>query len=501
MIEKSLEQIREERIKKLELIRKQFKDPFSYTKFERSHSAAQLIEKYAKLEPGAKVEKDIVRVAGRIKSVRSHGGTGFLDLEDMTGKVQLWISESDVKKDTFALFEQVDIGDIVGAAGYITKTKRGELSVFVQEIDLLAKSLRPLPGKSGFKDTEKRYRERYVDLVVNPEVRELFIKRTRIISSMRKFMDGHGFLEVETPVLQPIYGGALAKPFVTHHNALDRRLYLRISNELYLKRLIVGGLEKVYEIVKDFRNEGIDTRHNPEFTMMEFYCAYIDYNDVMKLVEEMIDSIAMDVNGTTKIRYKDWDIDLAAPWKRMSMADAIKQYTGIDIHKDKLDVILKKAGEKKCKLASDCTLGDAMMAIFDELVQPNLIQPTFITDYPVEISPLAKKKPDEPSLTERFEVFIGTEECGNAFSELNDPIDQRQRFEDQGKRRQKGDEEAHQMDEDYVRAMEYGMPPTGGFGIGVDRLTMLLTNTPSIREVILFPQLKETDVEKKKSTE
>lgn len=497
MIGKTLESIREERIKKLKEIRESGVDPFSYTKFKRSHMIKGIIEKYLKIKTNEKLENEKVSIAGRIRAIRRHGGGSFFDLEDFDGKIQIWINLDAVGKNVYELFEKVDVGDIAGVKGYIFKTAKGELSVWVEEFDLLAKSIRPLPSKwFGLKDVEKRYRERYVDLIMNPEVKEVFIKKSKIIKAMREFLDSKGFLEVGTPVLQPIYGGALAKPFITHHNALNRDLYLRVADELYLKRLIVGGLEKVYEIAKDFRNEGIDTRHNPEFTQMEFYQVYIDYHGVMKLAEEMIFFIAKKVLGTTKIRYKDYDIDLKLPWTRISMLDSIKKYVGVDVEKESIDNLKKFLKEKRLDVKNDVTKGEIMIILFDELVQPQLIQPTFVLDHPVEISPLAKKKPDNSRLTERFELFIGTEECGNAFSELNDPIDQRERFEQQGKRRAAGDEEAHAMDEDYIRAMEYGMPPTGGFGIGIERLTMLLTNSPSIRDVILFPQLKE--IEKKK---
>lgn len=490
MTEKTLAQIRKERIEKLDELRKMGMDPFSYTKFKRTHTAADAEEKYGKLKDGESKPKEKVKICGRVMAIRKHGGSAFIDVVDSTGKIQCWVSKEDASEGTFDILGLLDIGDIIGADGHMCKTKKGQLSVYVNGITVLAKSLRPLPSKSGFKDVEKRYRERYVDLIVNPEIRDVFLKRTKIITSMREFLDKKGFLEVETPVLQPIYGGALAKPFVTHHNALDKKLYLRISDELYLKRLIVGGFERVYEITKDFRNEGIDTRHNPEFTLMEFYCAYIDYYGVMEIVEDMISHIAKDVLGTTKIEYDGKEIDLKTPWKRMTMLDAVKKHTKIDIDQEDLESLMKAAKEKGLKIPDTATKSDIMVIMFEELVQPKLIQPTFIMDYPVEISPLAKKRADDPNFTERFEVFIGGEECGNAFSELNDPIDQKERFEYQMKKK---DDEAHKMDEDYVKAMEYGMPPIGGFGVGIDRLTMILTNNPSIREVILFPQLRDSD--------
>lgn len=492
MTEEILGNIREERIKKLEELRSSGLDPFAYTRFERTRMTKEIIEKHSGIKPNEKLENEKVAVAGRIRAVRRHGGGSFFDLEDFDGKIQVWISLDTVGKKIYDAFEKVDVGDIAGVKGYIFKTARGELSIWVEEFFFLAKSIRQLPSKwFGLKDVEKRYRERYVDLIMNPKVKDVFIKKTKIIQAMREFLDSKGFLEVDTPVLQPIYGGALAKPFVTHHNALKRDLYLRIADELYLKRLIVGGFEKVYEISKDFRNEGIDTRHNPEFTQMEFYQAYIDYHGVMDLAEEMVVFIAEKVLGTTKIKYKEYGVDLKSPWARISMLDSIKKYVGIDVERESIENLKKLLKEKNLEVKDDATKGEIMIILFEELVQPQLIQPTFVLDHPTEISPLAKKKPGNPRLTERFELFIGTEECGNAFSELNDPIDQRERFEEQARRRAAGDEEAHSMDDDYIKALEYGMPPTGGFGIGIERFTMILTNSPSIRDVILFPQLRE----------
>jgi len=492
MAEEITRDIRGERIKKLEGLRASGIDPFSYTKFERAHMTKEIIEKHSGINPNEKLENEKVAVAGRIRAVRRHGGGSFFDLEDFDGKIQVWISLDTVGKKTYDIFEKVDVGDIAGVKGYVFKTARGEISIWVEEFLLLAKSIRQLPSKwFGLKDIEKRYRERYVDLIMNPEVKDVFVKKTKMIKAMREFLDSKGFLEVDTPVLQPIYGGALAKPFITHHNALKRDLYLRIADELYLKRLIVGGFEKVYEISKDFRNEGIDTRHNPEFTQMEFYQAYIDYHGVMALAEEMIAFIAKKVLETTKIKYKDYDIDLKPPWTRISMLDSIRKYIGIDVEKESIENLKRFLKEKRIEVKSDATKGEIMIVLFEEFVQPQLIQPTFVLDHPIEISPLAKKKPRNSKLTERFELFIGTEECGNAFSELNDPIDQKERFEEQAKRRIRGDEETHPTDDDYIKALEYGMPPTGGFGIGIERLTMILTNSPSIRDVILFPQLRE----------
>lgn len=489
---KTLKNMMEERLQKLKDLRKMGMDPFVTTKFGRTHMAGDIVKKFGKIAPDEKLEKEKVSIAGRIRAIRRHGGSAFFDLEDFSGQIQVLLSLDTVGKEAFDIFGKVDIGDMVGVSGYIFKTKKGELSVWSKEFTLLAKSLRPLPSNwFGLKDVETRYRERYVDLIMNKDARDVLIKRSRIVSAMREFLDGKGFIEVTTPILQPIYGGALARPFVTHHNALNRDLYLRIADELYLKKLIVGGLEKVYEIGPDFRNEGVDTRHNPEFSMMEFYQVYIDFNQVADVVEEMLTFIAQKVMGGLNIRYKDHDIDLKRPWLRISMLDAIKKYAGVDIEKESAKGLIKILKERKIEVDENCTKGDLMMVFFEEIVQPQLIQPTFVFDHPIEISPLAKKKPGNPDLTERFELFIGTEECANAFSEINDPIDQKERFRMQAQRRKKGDEEAHPIDEDYIRALEYGMPPTGGVGIGIERLAMVLTNSPSIRDVILFPQLRE----------
>ena len=382
-------------------------------------------------------------------------------------------------------------GDIIGVEGYVFRTRRGEITICVKDFVLLSKSLRSLPEKwHGLQDKETRYRQRYVDLIVNPNVKEIFLKRTKIIQSIRDFLNNRGFIEVETPILQPIYGGATARPFITHHNALDIDLYLRIADELYLKRLIVGGLDRVYEFSKNFRNEGMDKYHNPEFTLLELYQAYADYEDMMNIAEEITANAATEVLGTTKIVYQGDAIDLTPPWRRLTMVDSIKEYSGIDVEtlsESELSVLAKQKG---IELTGVRSKGTFIYAFFEALVEPHLVEPTFIVDYPIEVSPLAKKKRGDDRFVERFEPFVGGSELGNAFSELNDPIDQRQRFLEQMKHREAGDDEAHVMDDDFIRALEYGMPPTGGLGIGIDRLTMLLTDSNSIRDVILFPQMR-----------
>ncbi|MGB9595178.1 MAG: lysine--tRNA ligase, partial [Candidatus Poribacteria bacterium] len=412
--------------------------------------------------------------------------------QDSTGTIQIYIRKDRIGEQVFdEIYKRLDLGDIIGIEGWIFKTRTGELTVFVEKLTLLTKSLHPLPEKwHGLKDKEVRYRQRYADLIVNPEVKQVFITRTKIIQLIRDFLNNRGFMEVETPVLQPIYGGASARPFITHHNALDIDLYLRIADELYLKRLIVGGIDRVYEISKDFRNEGMDRDHNPEFTMLELYQAYADYNDMMSIAETMISSIAKELYGTTIIKYQGENIDLTPPWRRVSMLDAISAEIGIDTKNASTEKLIEIASEKDPEIPKTMLRGKVINFLFEEFVEPKLIQPTFITDHPVEVSPLAKKKRDDDSLAERFEIFIGRLELGNAFSELNDPMDQRERFLDQVKQREAGDEEAQVMDEDYIRALEYGMPPTGGLGIGIDRLVMLLTDMPSLRDVILFPQMR-----------
>jgi len=426
------------------------------------------------------------------------GKASFAHIADGSGSIQVYLRLADdgVDEETYELFRRdLDIGDIVQAQGTLFFTKTGEPSLKVIRLTLLAKSLRPLPEKwHGLKDVETRYRQRYLDLIVNEEARRVFIARSQIVAALRRFMDARGFIEVETPVLQPIYGGALARPFTTYYFALDQEVFLRIADELYLKRLIVGGLDRVYEICKDFRNEGVSSQHNPEFTQLEVYQAYADYTDMMTLAEDAFSSVSREVLGTAQITYQGQEIDLSPPWRRLPMRDAILEQTGLDIYDaPTVETLRQHVDEKGLEVDPQPTRGMLVDEIFSEYVEPKLIQPTFIIDFPLEISPFAKKKPDNPDLVERFEFFIGGLEMGNAFSELNDPVDQRERFLEQMKQREAGDEEAHPMDEDYVRALEYGMPPTGGMGWGIDRMVMLLTDQSSIREVILFPHLRTKD--------
>lgn len=476
-----------DRLAKLLRWREKGIDPFAVTKFDCSHLAAEIVSSFESLRG------QTVRVAGRLTAFREHGKLTFADLMDSSGRIQLMVRINTVGEEAYQQFGELDTGDIIGVEGVVTKTRTGEVTIEVFKFWLLAKALRPLPEKwHGLRDVEVRYRQRYLDLIANPEVRELFTKRSRIIQAIRRFLDERDFIEVETPILQPVYGGALARPFMTHHNALDMDLYLRIAPELYLKRLIVGGFEKVYEIGRNFRNEGVDSRHNPEFTMLEVYQAYADYHDIMKLTEELIAFVAQTVLGTTTIVYQGHTIDLTPPWQRVSLLGVLKEFTGVDFREFRGDDEKARQVGKELGLSIEPT--DHWGRVLDEALKkkvvPNLIQPTFLIDYPVEISPLAKRKPDDPTMTERFQGFIGGLEVANAFSELNDPIDQRERFEMQQRLRERGDMEAHPLDWDFVTALEYGMPPTGGLGIGIDRLTMLLTNSPSIREVILFPLLR-----------
>ncbi len=483
------------RHEKLAQLKENNVNPFSYS-FERTHSAVEIQEKFEELE-----EKD-VSIAGRMMSLRRMGKASFAHIMDASGRIQVYIRQDLVGEDAYAVFKLADIGDFIGLKGKVVKTKTGEITIMASYFEMLTKNMRPLPivkekeedGKKvtfdAFSDTEMRYRQRYVDLVVNPDVREVFVKRSKIISAMRSYLDSKGYLEVETPVLQPIYGGASARPFTTHHNALDMTLYMRIADELYLKRLIVGGYEGVYEISKDFRNEGIDRTHNPEFTMMEIYIAYKDYYFLMDLVEDMVNHIAMKVLGTTKVSFQGTEIDLKGPWPRLPLFDALQKYTGMDLSEKSRDELMAAAKQLHVETESFWDSGKILDEIFSEKVEPNLIQPVFICDYPVELSPLAKRHRDNPKLTERFEPYIAGREIGNAFSELNDPIDQRQRFEKQVAMREAGDDEAQMLDEDFLRALEYGMPPTAGLGMGVDRLVMLLTNSASIRDVILFPTMR-----------
>lgn len=462
-------------------------------KFERTHLAKELIEKYDQFSKEELEDStDEVTIAGRLMTKRGKGKAGFAHLQDLSGQIQLYVRKDAIGEEAYDVFKSTDLGDIVGVTGVMFKTKVGELSVKAKEFHLLTKSLRPLPEKyHGLKDIEQRYRQRYLDLITNPESRDTFVARSKIIQSMREYLNGQGYLEVETPMMHSIPGGASARPFITHHNALDAELYMRIAIELHLKRLIVGGLEKVYEIGRVFRNEGVSTRHNPEFTMIELYEAYADYHDIMDLTENLIAHIAQEVYGKTTIQYGDYEVNLEPQWTRLHMVDAIKQETGVDFWQHLSDEEARAlAKEHNIEITEAMTFGHIVNEFFEQKVEEKLIQPTFIFGHPVEISPLAKKNTEDERYTDRFELFIVGREHANAFSELNDPIDQRQRFEAQVKERAAGNDEAHYMDEDFLEALEYGMPPTGGLGIGVDRLVMLLTNSPSIRDVLLFPQMK-----------
>lgn len=473
------------RREKLAELREQGIEPYG-GRYPRTHLAAEITGNYENYE-GQEVS-----LAGRLMARRGHGKASFGNLRDESGQIQIYLRLNDVGPGTYGLFEKLDIGDLIGVRGKVFKTRTGEITVAVQELALLAKSLRPLPEKwHGLKDVELRYRQRYLDLIVNPEVKNTFVIRSRVLHAIRNFLERRGFLEVETPMMHPVAGGAAARPFITHHNALDMDLYLRIAPELYLKRLLVGGFEKIYEINRNFRNEGISTKHNPEFTMLELYQAYADYHDMMDLTEDMISAVAREVLGTATITYQGVEINLSPPWKRQPMLEAVKEHTGLDFDVLKDDGQARRAArELGVEVEEQEGWGAVLNKVFEEMVEPELIQPTFILDYPIEISPLAKRKVDKPALTYRFELFIYGRETANAFSELNDPIDQKARFLKQVEKRRAGDDEAHMMDEDYLTALEYGMPPAGGLGIGIDRLVMLLTDSPSIRDVILFPLMR-----------
>jgi lysyl-tRNA synthetase class 2 len=461
----------------------------------RTHTSEEALTRYAELAGQLTDGRDTeqVTVVGRVVAFRDMGKSTFVHVEDGFGRIQLYFRANVINAESYeAVTRLVDLGDFVQASGYLFRTRTGEVTVEVAEWTMLSKAITPPPEKwHGLTDVEQRYRQRYADLISNPEVREIFVTRAKIISGLRRFLEAEGFLEVETPTLQPIYGGAAARPFTTHHNALDQTLYLRIADELYLKRLIVGGYERVYEICKDFRNEGIDTRHNPEFTQLEFYMAYADYNDVMDLTERMLSTVTREALGTTTITWEGQEIDLSPPWRRLSMAEAVYEATGIDYEKvrdqQELYRLAKEAGADVAPTTVWPRIVDELMKTF---VRPKLIQPTFLIDYPVELSPLAKRSPEQAGTVERFQVMIGGVELCNAYSELNDPMDQLDRFKEQAKDRSAGDEDAMPIDEDYVQALMYGMPPTGGFGMGVDRFTMLLTDQQSIREVILFPAMR-----------
>ncbi len=482
----------QQRIKKLKELQDEGINPY-YSSFKITSSTREIHERYGSISgEDLSQQEHKCALAGRIMSLRSFGKATFAHIQDQHGRLQIYIKRDIVGPENYSLLKKIDIGDIIGVEGILFRTRTGELTVEVTRFTILTKSLRPLPEKwHGLTDIEIRYRQRYLDLIVNQKVREVFITRSRIIKYIRAFLDGHGFLEVETPMMHPIPGGATARPFKTFHNALGIELYLRIAPELYLKRLIVGGFEKVYEINRNFRNEGLSAVHNPEFTMLEFYMAYADYNTLMDFTEELIPWVAEKALGTLKINVKGQEIDLTPPWKRLSLKDAVLKFTGIDegILKDRSRA-LEWARREEIPLIGNESLAKIILEIFEKKVEKHLIEPVFIVDYPTDVSPLARRKLSNPELTERFELYIGGLEIANAFSELTDPADQRERFLKQEKERAGGDEEAHKMDEDFIRALEYGMPPTGGEGIGIDRLVMILTGQNSIRDVILFPQMR-----------
>lgn len=493
--EQDFNALMQRRLEELHHLKEKGINAFAYS-FDVDSYSSQIKNNYEKYEG-----KD-VKIAGRIMAIRRMGKALFASIQDHHGRIQIYVRKDDVGE-SFDIFKLLDIGDIIGVSGYVFKTKTGEISVHAKSFELLSKSIRPIPiakeqiDENGnkvvfdqFADKEMRYRQRYVDLIVNPDVKEVFVQRSKIVSEIRRFLDANGLLEVETPILQPLYGGASARPFVTHHNALDVDLYLRIADELYLKRLIVGGFDGVYEISKDFRNEGMDRTHNPEFTMLELYVAYKDYYWMMEFVENMVATLSENVFGTREFEIEGRKVSFNPPWQRISMVDELKTKVGVDVLAASSDDLKKILKSKNVEMEGGESKGKLIDLLFEATIQPNLIQPTFVMDYPVELSPLAKKHRSREGLVERFEGFVLGREICNAFSELNDPIDQRQRFEEQAKMREEGDDEAHQIDEDFIRALEYGMPPTAGLGIGIDRLVMLLTNQSSIRDVLLFPQMR-----------
>ena len=507
--EENTNELRKIRVDKLVALQEAGKDPFQITTAEQSATSAEIIAAFEKLEAETnelpedqrpeQVRIEDVTLCGRIMTWRDMGKANFIDITDRAGRMQVYVRMNDIGEDEFAEFKKWDIGDIIEVKGFVFRTRRGQISVHAQNVRLLSKSLLPLPEKfHGLKDTDTRYRQRYLDLIVNPDVKTTFYKRSLIIKKIRNFLDEKNFVEVETPILVSNAGGAAARPFVTHHNSLNEDFKLRISLELYLKRLIIGGMERVYEIGRVFRNEGMDTRHNPEFTLMELYQAYTDYHGMMDLTESMFRYLATEVCGSTTITYGDKEIDLGKPFERLTMTDAVKKYAGVDFDAVKDDAEAKKlAKEHNIEFEERHTKGDILNLFFEEFCEDKLIQPTFIMDHPVDISPLTKRKPSRPDQVERFELYINTWEMCNAYSELNDPIDQRERFKAQDAAAAAGDEEANHTDEDFLTAMEYGMPPTGGIGYGIDRLVMLLTNSPSIRDVLLFPTMKPLDSDKK----
>ena len=473
---------------KLSALQEAGQDPFQITKFEKKNNTAEIIDNFEALE------EQPVKVAGRLMSKRVMGKVTFCDLQDREGRIQLYVKRDEVGEEPYKVFKKYDIGDIVGVDGVVFRTQTGQISVRASKVTLLSKSLLPLPEKfHGLTNQELRYRQRYVDLIVNPEVRKTFELRSKFIKYLREFLDNRGYIEVETPVLNTISGGASARPFITHHNTLDIDMYLRIATELHLKRLIVGGMERVYEVGRIFRNEGMDPKHNPEFTSVELYEAYADFNDMMDLFEDFLSGAAETLLGTTEVSWMGYDISLKKGWPRLTMAEAVKMHLGVDfmaIDSDEEAVAAAKAVGVELPETADKTWGNALYECFDQRVEEKLIQPTFITMHPVDVSPLAKRSPSDPRLTERFELFICHSEMGNAFSELNDPIDQKQRFQKQVEMREGGDEEAGMMDDDFITALEYGMPPTGGMGIGIDRCVMMLSNSSTIRDVLLFPTMK-----------
>ena len=487
--EQDINQLLKVRREKLAALQESGKDPFQITKYEVSHHSVDIKNEFDALEGKT------VSIAGRIMSKRVMGKASFCNVQDLPGNIQSYVARDSIGEESYADFKKYDVGDVVGIKGEVFKTKTGEISIHASEVTLLSKSLQILPEKyHGLVNTDIRYRQRYTDLIMNEEVKDTFVKRSHIISSIRRYLDSQGFLEVETPMLVSNAGGAAARPFETHYNALDEDVKLRISLELYLKRLIVGGLERVYEIGRVFRNEGLDTRHNPEFTLMELYQAYTDYNGMMDLTENMFRHVAQEVCGTTTVTYGDAEIDLGSPFKRITMIDAVKEHAGVDFDQIKDTEEAKKiADEKGVHYEDRHVKGDILNLFFEDFVEEHLVQPTFVMDHPVEISPLTKRKPDKPDYVERFELFITGREMCNAYSELNDPIDQRARFAEQEKAFAAGDEEANHTDEDFLNALEIGMPPTGGIGYGIDRLVMLLTNSPAIRDVLLFPTMKSLD--------
>ena len=511
--EENTNELRKIRVDKLVALQQAGKDPFQITTAEQSATSAEITAAFEKLEAETnelpedqrpeQVRIEDVTLCGRIMTWRDMGKANFIDITDRAGRMQVYVRMNDIGEDEFAEFKKWDIGDIIEVKGFVFRTRRGQISVHAQNVRLLSKSLLPLPEKfHGLKDTDTRYRQRYLDLIVNPDVKTTFYKRSLIIKKIRNFLDEKNFVEVETPILVSNAGGAAARPFVTHHNSLNEDFKLRISLELYLKRLIIGGMERVYEIGRVFRNEGMDTRHNPEFTLMELYQAYTDYHGMMDLTESMFRYLATEVCGSTTITYGDKEIDLGKPFERLTMTDAVKKYAGVDFDAVKDDAEAKKlAKEHNIEFEERHTKGDILNLFFEEFCEDKLIQPTFIMDHPVDISPLTKRKPSRPDQVERFELYINTWEMCNAYSELNDPIDQRERFKAQDAAAAAGDEEANHTDEDFLTAMEYGMPPTGGIGYGIDRLVMLLTNSPSIRDVLLFPTMKPLDSDKKVSKE